>query len=451
VPASAEAPLEAFLAVRPDDAAIRARLAEVRDPTRRAAEAAAGPRQEGFDQLQANRLAVAARSFEAAIAANPNDADALGGLGVVRLREGRAAEARDLLNRAIAADPSRAQNWRQALDGASYSLELAEGRALLRRGEIDAADTVLRRAVARDAADRTDAEALLGEVALRRNDNTGAEERFRAALARRPGFAPAEQGLEQALRRQGRTAEADQIARRIRAAQPAGGGGGGTGGNAGRLRAEAARAPDSATAAALLRAALAEAPNDPWVRLDLARALARQGQGSEARAIIEAPLTEGRAGPDAIFAAALFAEEQGRVADAASLLARIPPGRRSPDMARLAARTRVAAEVDQAAAAAAGGGFEGRQRLLALAARQDPTGATAAAVVSAFGRLNDPRGAEEAARVALAVNRNPSASARLAIAGALLGAGSEQSAAALARGLEADASLPAEAGGRPMR
>lgn len=443
--ASAEAPLEAFLAVRPDDAAIRARLAEVRDPTRRAAEAAAGPRQEGFDQLQANRLSVAARSFEAAIAANPNDADALGGLGVVRLREGRAAEARDLLNRAIAADPSRAQNWRQALDGASYSLELAEGRALLRRGEIDAADTVLRRAVARDAADRTDAEALLGEVALRRNDNTGAEERFRAALARRPGFAPAEQGLEQALRRQGRVAEADQIARRIRVAQPAGGGGGGTGGNAGRLRAEAARAPDSATAAALLRAALAEAPNDPWVRLDLARVLARQGQGSEARAIVEAPLTEGRAGPDSVFAAALFAEEQGRMADAASLIARVPPGRRSPDMARLAARTRVAAEVDQAAAAASGGGFEGRQRLLALAARQDPTGATAAAVVSAFGRLNDPRGAEEAARVALAVNRNPSASARLAIAGALLGAGSEQSAAALARGLEADASLPAEA------
>ncbi|CAH0150961.1 cellulose biosynthesis protein BcsC [Roseomonas sp. CECT 9278] len=443
--ASAEAPLEAFLAVRPDDAAIRARLAEVRDPTRRAAEAAAGPRQEGFDQLQANRLAVAARSFEAAIAANPNDADALGGLGVVRLREGRAAEARDLLNRAIAADPSRAQNWRQALDGASYSLELAEGRALLRRNEVEAADTVLRRAVTRDAADRTDAETLLGEIALRRNDTAGAEERFRAALARRPGFQPAEQGLEQALRRQNRTAEADEIARRLRVAQPAGGGGGGTGGNAGRLRAEAARAADPTASAALLQGALAEAPNDPWVRLDLARALARQGQGIEARAIIEAPLSDGRASPDAIFAAALFAEEQGRITDAAALLGRIPPGRRSPDMARLAARTRVAAEVEQAAAGAAAGGFEGRQRLLALAARQDPTGATAAAVVRAFGRINDPRGAEEAARVALAVNRAPTPAARLAIAGALLEAGNEQSAAALARGLEGDPSLTAEA------
>ncbi|BDG71927.1 cellulose biosynthesis protein BcsC [Roseomonas fluvialis] len=442
---SAEAPLEAFLAVRPDDAAIRQRLAEVRDPTRRAAEAAAGPRQDGFDRLQANRLPDAARAFEAAIAANPNDADALGGLGVVRLREGRAAEARDLLQRAVAADPSRAANWRQALEGATYSLELAEGRTLLRRGDVEAADTVLRRAVARDAADRTDAEALLGEVALRRNDPAGAEARFRAALARRPGFAPAEQGLEQALRRQNRIAEADEIARRLRVAQPAGtGAGAGSGGQAGRLRAEAARTADPTAATDLLRAALAQAPNDPWVRLDLARALARQGQGSEARAIIEAPVAEG-GGAEAIFAAALFAEEQGRVGDAAALLARIPPGRRSPDMARLAARTRIAAEVEQAAAAAAGGGFEGRQRLLALAARQDPTGATAAAVVRAFGRINDPRGAEEAARVALAVNRSPSASARLAIAGALLEAGQEQAAAALARGLEADASLSADA------
>lgn len=441
---SAEAPLEAYLAVRPDDAAIRQRLAELRDPSRRAAEAAARPRLEGFDQLQANRLSPAARSFEAAIAANPGDADALGGLGVVRLREGRAAEARDLLQRAIAADPSRAANWRQALEGANYTLELAEGRALLRRGDVDAAAAVLRRAVARDAADRTDAETLLGEVALRRNDPAGAEARFRAALARRPGFAPAEQGLEQALRRQNRVAEADEMARRLRVAQPAGGGGA-TGGQAGRLRAEAARAADPVAAADLLRAALAEAPNDPWVRLDLARALARQGQGSEARAIVEAPLTDGRAGAEAIFAAALFAEEQGRVADAAALLARIPPGRRSPDMARLAARTRVAAEVEQAAAGAAGGGFEGRQRLLALAARQDPTGATAAAVVRAFGRINDPRGAEEAARVALAVNRAPTPAARLAVAGALLEAGQEQSAAALARGLDADPSLPAEA------
>ncbi len=433
---SAEGPLEAFLAVRPGDAAIERRLAEVRDPTRRAAEVGAETRQEGFEQLDANRLREAARSFEAALARNPEDADALGGLGVVRLREGRAVEARGLLERAIAANPARAANWRPALDGAAYSVELAEGRAQLRRGEFDAAEATLRRAVAREAADRTDAEVLLGDVALRRNDAAGAEQRFRTALARRPNFQPALQGLERALRQLGRTAEADDLARRLRVATPAS-----TGGAAARLRAEAARAPDAATAAALLRGALADAPNDPWIRLDLARALLRQGDGAEARAIIEAPLGDPRAGSDALFAAALFAEEQGRNADAAALIARVPPGRRSPDMARLAQRTRVAAEVEEAAAI---GGFEGRQRLLAIAARQDPTGAAAAAVVRALGRIGDTRGAEEAARVALAVNRTPSATARLAIGGALLEAGLEQQATAMVRGLMADPGLTAE-------
>lgn len=436
---AAEAPLQAFLAVRPGDAAIERRLAEVRDPTRRAAEAGAATRQEGFEQLDANRLREAALSFEASLARNPEDADALGGLGLVRLREGRSTEARGLLERAIAADPSRAANWRAALDGASYSAELAEGRAQFRRGELDAAEATLRRAVARNAADRTDAEALLGDIALRRNDPAAAEQRFRTALARRPNFQPAMEGLERALRQQGRTAEADDLARRLRAAAPATASAGGGAGS--RLRAEAARAPDSATAVALLRGALSQAPNDPWIRLDLARALARQGEGSEARAIIEAPLSEPRAGSDALFAAALFAEEQGRLGDAAALIGRVPPGRRSPDMARLAQRTRVAAEVDEAAAI---GGFEGRQRLLAIAARQDASGAAAAAVVRAFGQLRDTRGAEEAARVALAVNRTPSPTARLAIGGALLEAGLEQQATAMVRGLAADPALSAE-------
>lgn len=436
----AEGALQAFLAVRPGDQAIERRLAEVRDPARRAATVGAEERQQGFAGLEGNRLTDAASAFEAALARNPNDADALGGLGIVRLREGRTEEARRLLQRAIDADPARATNWQQALDGASYSAELAEGRAQLRRGDLDAAEATLRRAVARNAADRTDAEAALGEIALRRRDYAAAEERFRTALARRPGFQPAMQGLERALREQGRLAEANELARQLRVASPATGSGGG--GAGARLRAEAARASDTATAVSLLRAAQAQAPNDPWIRLDLARALARQGDATEARAIIEAPLTESNPGTDAIFAAALFAEEQGRLGDASALIGRIPPARRSPDMARLAQRTRVAAEVDEAAAI---GGFEGRQRLMALAARRDPSGSTVAAVIRAFGRQNDPRAAEEAARVALAVNRSPSAQARLAIAGALLESGQEAQATALARGLQNDTTLTADA------
>ena len=432
--------LEAFLAARPGDPAIAQLLEQARDPRQAQADAAGQLRQQGFSQLEANRLRDAARQFEDALRANPDDADALGGLGLVRLREGRAAEARDLLERAIAAAPARADQWRRALDGAAYTVETADARAAFRRGDLDAAEALLRRAVAREAADRSDAEALLGDIALRRGDAAGAEQRYRAALARRPGYQPALEGLATALRRQNRLAEAEAVARLL----PRGPATPGTGGRAAQLRADAARNTDPATRAALLGAALAEAPNDPWIRLDLARALRAQGRTREARAIVEEPLTRG-GGAEAVFAAALFAEEDNRLADAGALIERIPPRLRSPDMARLAARTRLAAEVARAADLARAGSFEARQSLLSLAARQDPTGATAAAVVRGFARNRDPRGAEEAARVALAVDRTPSPEARLALAGALLEAGLETQAAALARGLETEPRLTADA------
>ncbi|MCO6420056.1 tetratricopeptide repeat protein, partial [Siccirubricoccus sp. KC 17139] len=124
---------------------------------------------------------------------------------------------------------------------------------------------------------------------------------------------------------------------------------------------------------ALLRAALAAEPNNAWIRLDLARALARQGRAGEGRALLEEAMARG--GAETRFAAALFAEDSGRLAEAAALLEPVPAAQRTPDMVRLLARARASAEVAQAAEAARGPvGFEGRNRLLAIAARPDPTG-----------------------------------------------------------------------------
>ena len=425
---------EAYLRRFPDDDDLRRRI-----ETARAAAPPPDPgataRQEGFTRLEAGGLRDATRQFDAAIAANPNDADALGGLGVVRLREGKTAEARTLLERAIAADPARAAQWQKALDGASYGAELAEGRSLLRAGKLDEADTVLRRAVRREAADKTDAEVALGELALKRNDPTAAEQRFRTALTRRPGFAPAQLGLNQALRALGRTSERVAVATPRPVLSP-------SESQSAQLRVEAARAADPASATALLRNAVALAPNDPWVRLDLARALRREGRAGEGRALVEELAARSSSG-ESVMAAALFADEEGRAADVEALVNRIPPGRRSADMARLAQRARATAEVTRAADMLRTGNIEGRQRLLMLAARPDPSGATAAAVIRAFASMNDRFGAAEAGRVGQTANRTAGARAQLAIASALLGAGLEAEAGALADAADG-ASLPAE-------
>ncbi|WP_338665828.1 cellulose synthase subunit BcsC-related outer membrane protein [Pararoseomonas sp. SCSIO 73927] len=433
--------IEAYLQRYPDDAELRRRLEALRaQPAAAPADPNAAARQSAFARLEAGGSAGntdAARGFEAVLATNPNDADALGGLGIVRLRQGNQPEARRLLERAVAAAPDRAQQWQRALDAASYSTDLAEAQSRLRRNDLDGADTAARRAAMRQVDDRSDAEVVLGELALRRGDPQGAEQRFRAALARRPGFQPAQQGLNSALRAQGRAPAfatprpaAPSAPRAPAAPQTAT-----AEGNS--YRAEAARVSDPTAAAAILRNAVAASPEDPWTRLDLARALRRGGRNAEARATVE-DLAARSTNPDAAFAAALLAEEDNRFADADALLARVPPNRRSPDMSRLAARVRGQREVQAAAATLSLSPYEGRARLLALAARPDPTGSTAAAVIRAFGDANDRAGAVEAARTALANREASGTAARIAVAGALLGAGLDAEATALAA--EADTS-----------
>lgn len=423
--------IEAYLRRFPDDTELRRAQAAAPQPA--APDPGFAARREGFERLEAGSLRDATRQFDTALATNPNDADALGGLGVVRLREGRNAEARSLLERAVAADPARAAQWQPALDGAAYGLELAEARAAIRRNALDDADTILRSAQRRSVQDRSDAETLLGELALRRGDAAAAEQRFRTALARRPGFPPAQQGLNQALRAQGRLAEVPVRGPRV---PEAGDGPAPTGGEAGRLRAEAARVTDPGVAAALLRQASQMAPDDPWIRLDLARALRRQGNAQEGRAIVEELAIRGGRRDD-LYAAALLADEDGRVLDAEGFLGRIPPGQRSADMARLSQRLRNQAEVQRAVAQLSNRSTgEGRVALLTLAARPDPSGATAAAVIRALGNANDRFGAAEAARIAEAANRGAGPGVRIAIAGALLGAGLEAEAMAMADAVE---------------
>jgi cellulose synthase operon protein C len=378
--------------------------------------------QSGYAELNRGALRAAEKQFNTILATNPNDPDALAGLGIERLRENRPADAKELLQRAIAAAPDRAAQWQRALDAANYALELAQAQTLLRQGNLAAADTVLRQALNRDVEDKTDAQSMLGEVALRQGNAAEAEQDFRAALASRPGFAPSIAGLNRALRAQGRGAEVLPEPRTYAAGRvlPSGGGGTVTSAATNRARAEAAESSDPSVQVALLSNAMNASPNDPWVRLDLARALGRLGRGAEGQAIME-ELVARQSTPDTLYAAALLAQENGRAADAEALMARIPLNRLTPDMARLQTRLQQRQDVANAAALLSTEPFVARQRLLMLAARPDPTGGTAADVIRALGNAGDEVGAAQAGQTAEIVNPEPDA--RIAIAGALAAAG----------------------------
>ncbi|MGG5808852.1 cellulose synthase subunit BcsC-related outer membrane protein [Falsiroseomonas sp. CW058] len=442
-------PLEGYLQQFPNDAEIQRRLEEARNP-QPGADAAGDTRVAAWRAFNANRLREAEERFQAVLATDPNDADGLGGMGLIRLRQGRQADARRLLQAAIEADPARRASWERALQGASQrggpaapagqaaqgggggapGPDIQQARNLVEAGNFSQAEPLLGRILARNGGDRPDAEALLGDIALRQGNAGVAEQRYRAALARRGNFGAAMSGLASALQAQGKFAEAEEVFRRLGTVpQPQV--------RADALRAEAQRTDDPQAAAALLRGAIQSDPSNPWPRLDLARLLARSGQASAARQLIDESVA-GRAPPDALHAAAIFANEQGRPADAVRLLERLPAGLRNADQNRMLASARVQAEVRAAASLATQGRRqEARTRLLAIASRPDPTGEAGPAVVRALNAMNDPVTAQQAARMNAIASRGQSPSAQLAAAGALMEAGLDQDAALRAQQIDA--------------
>ena len=170
----------------------------------------------------------------------------------------------------------------------------------------------------------------------RSGDLAGAETSFRAVLARQPNNGGALIGLAGVLTRRGHDAEAQTLLARAGADRQRPGGRHRR--KAEQLRLQAQQTGDPDAAIALLRAASDAAPADPWIRLDLARALAKQGNGAEAQAVM-APLTEAaHPSPEALHAAALFAMENNHPGEAAGLAERIPAGSRGADMNRLLAK-----------------------------------------------------------------------------------------------------------------
>lgn len=428
---------QAYLDRHPDEA-VAQRLQAARNPPRSPADAAAQQRSAGFAALNAGRLAEAESAFRAVLDANPQDSDALGGLGLVRLRQGRSEEARDLLGRAIAADPASKARWEQALAGANAGEEYARARAMIERGQYGPAEQLLRSIIARGG-DVAGAQAMLAGVQARSGDLVGAEASYRAALERQPGNADLLVGLAQLLTRQGRDAEAEALLAR---AEGAGNRSAVARLRADQLRQRAAALSDPMQKAALLRAAVDADPGDPWVRLDLARALSASGQKTEAREVM-ANLAEGRT-TDQLRAAALFAAEDGRPGDAAAIIRRLPAAARGPELQGLLAQAQVQSDIRAAMALAATSPLAARQKLLTLAAAPDPDGGRGVAIARAFTELHDPAGAREALATALAASRAPTPAQRLAYAGALLAAGDAAGASAMAAALDGSAGLSAD-------
>ncbi|RKE42793.1 MULTISPECIES: cellulose biosynthesis protein BcsC [unclassified Sphingomonas] len=338
-------------------------------PARRAAptpsDRGGDSRAAGFRSLEQGDLAQAQRQFEAALANNRSDADAAGGLGVVRLRQSRFAESAELLLRASARG-NRAR-WSEALASAQFYAGLDDARARLAAGDVVGAQTQAEALARTGVKDRGPALALLADI----------------------------------YERQGRYADSADLARQA----------GSAGGSAAQLESrvvrndalQAATHGDPAKADALFQRGLMLDPADPWIRYEYARYMIGQSRAPEAEALIQSIQTIGTA--DALYAAAMLHNERGRQAQATSLLSRLTEAQKTPAIRRFEAQIAVDSAVARAKAIAAQGrGGEAIATLRQIGMTPTLSAASLASIAGGLNDLGDQAGAVPLAERALAAS-----------------------------------------------
>lgn len=302
-----------------------------------------GPlRAAGFQALGAGQLAAAERDFREALRLRADDRDAAGGLGTIRLRQGRFGEALPLLERASAGVDG--WRWSDALQTARFYVAFDRGRAALAKGQLAAAESALKPLAASGYKDRVEAQLVLADVYYRQRRFNESAALYRDVLQRDPHRAEAVSGLAQTLLAQGDTGGAAQLA----AQSPTGVSG------PDRSRIEDARAKtlaqvgDTFGAGAALAQAVTSDPRNPWARYDYAQFLLAHGDPQSAAGVAAPLFAEGANDPDTLQASALYAEAAGQLDVARARLARIPPERRNEAVKALAARLDIQGTIAQA-------------------------------------------------------------------------------------------------------
>lgn len=272
-----KAALNRVLAIDPSNAAARRSLGlppvkgavappkETKAPV--AADRAGRLRAAGFRALDKGDLKRAEGNFRDALALAPTDAEAAGGLGLVRLKAKDFAEARDLLTRASAG--GNRGKWAEAFASASFYADFHAAERARDEGRLPEAAAKARALAASGGTRAKEAQVLLDDISAR----------------------------------QGRVAHA--------------------------LAADRLRTGDVEGAERSFVEALDLNAADPWVRHDYARLLISKGRMADAERVI-APLSESQA-PEALYAAALVTHDLSGPQAAMALLDRMPKDKRSAE------------------------------------------------------------------------------------------------------------------------
>lgn len=267
-------------------------------------------RMRGLALVEAGGGAAAIGALQAALKANPDDAELLGAMGQAQARAGHRAAAISWLQKAIQAGQASTQigKWQSLLQTNRYWLAIDSGDAALKQGDLSGAEQQYRSA---QAIDSNDSWALigLGDVAQARKNSALARQYWQQALRLDRSNGTAQQRLSN-LRIESLLADADTLAQQQQWPQ----------------------------AVAKYREAAQARPDDVWLAWRLANALRSSGDNQAGAAVMAAMVRQQPQQPAALYATALWQSSGDDDAAALATLHRLPTARWDSNMHELADR-----------------------------------------------------------------------------------------------------------------
>jgi Tfp pilus assembly protein PilF len=428
-PNPAQVPLfEAYLKTHPDDVEIRAQMNKGKQQVATTASKEWQPPAEvarGLKALKEGDQATAEQAFQARLKTRPDDADALGGLGVIRQQQHRLAEAEKLLSQATRQnDGSR---WQVALNEVRYWSALQQARDAQAKGQTAQAQVLVNQAL-RLNPNGVDARLALADIQASAGQFDDAQRNYRQILNQRRDDPQAQEGLVNVLLKSGKNDEALQLINSLPATGQA------KIGQSARLQALRAtqlaalaeQRNDLPAARNALQDALRVEPDNIWTRFALARLNLAMGEPQKARDLINAMLQARPDNADALYVSALLSVQMGEWKAAQTTLGRLRPDQRTPDMDALAADVSLNLQLSQAIELGKRGQ---RQEALTLLDRIQPTANNSpdrtANLASAYVDIGEPTRALALMRGQLQNTTAPSADFILQYAAVLLKTGED--------------------------
>jgi tetratricopeptide (TPR) repeat protein len=429
-----EGPLyESYLKAYPDDSEVREHLNTLRTEGATAQGSNLG---RAFKALQDNQVDVAEQAFQARLKDQPQDADALGGLGLVRQKQGRTNDANELLKRAAAkgANP----RWQAALDSNRYWDLLTQANRARTAQDLQGARRLLQQAIASKPR-QVEGYVALGSVQAELDQLDSAEASYRQALTLDNDNPDALAGLVTVLSQSGKASQGLRLIEGLSPAQQQ------RIGDLRPLRAAVAvgqaknaeRSGDIKGALAAQQDAVRNDPQDPWARFDLARLYILMDAPDKSRQTVAELVKANPQKPEALYVSAMVSSQLGDWSAAQTTLDRIPAGQRSSAMQQLARDVQVQSLVSQASTLTKQGNRAQalsvlHQAELNASGKPDLLNAVAAGYADAG---NTDQGLSML-RSAIAQSSSPSPSLQLAYAGILLKTGDDVQVSQILRDLQ---------------